>query len=126
MTDSSAFEEVRIRVLPDGRMDRENAALYLGKKPKTLAMWAMQGVGPPFVKIGHRCFYFRLALDEFIQRRPACAAADDGDERRGRNSAKAAIAYRDTAVEAWLLAREPAATPAPPPPRARGRPEKER
>lgn len=26
--------------LPDGRLDRRNAALYLGRSPKTLAQWA--------------------------------------------------------------------------------------
>jgi hypothetical protein len=37
------------------------------------------------------------------------------------------IAYRNAAVQGWLLVREAAATPAPPPPpRARGRPKKER
>ncbi len=35
------LEPIRVRVLPDGRMDRENAAKYLGKKPKTLAMWQL-------------------------------------------------------------------------------------
>ena len=34
------IEQVRVRVLPDGRMTRENAATYLGMKSKTLAMCA--------------------------------------------------------------------------------------
>ena len=55
-----------VRVLPDGRMNRENAALYLGLKAKTLAMWAMDGKGPRMKKIGSRCFYFKKDLDDFI------------------------------------------------------------
>ena len=60
-------EQVRVRVLPDGRMDRENAAKYLGRATKTLAMWAIEGKGPPWVKVGGRVFYFKDALDKFIQ-----------------------------------------------------------
>ncbi len=59
-------EPVRVRVLPGGRMDRENAAKYLGKKPKTLAMWTLQGKGPPVHKTGGRCFYFQAELDAYI------------------------------------------------------------
>ena len=59
-------ETISVRILPDGRMDRENAALYLGLKPKTLAMWAMDGKGPRMKKVGSRCFYFKGDLDAFI------------------------------------------------------------
>ena len=58
---------VRVRILPDGRMDRKNAATYLGRKPKTLAMWAMNGKGPRSVRVGGRCFYFKDALDAFVE-----------------------------------------------------------
>lgn len=61
-----AVEVPRIRILPDGRMTREDAARYLGMKPKTLAMWALQGKGPPSVRVGGRRFYFKDALDAFI------------------------------------------------------------
>ncbi len=60
-------EQVRVRVLPDGRMSREDAARYLGRKSKTLAMWALQGKGPPMVKVGGRVFYFRDDLDGFVR-----------------------------------------------------------
>ena len=60
------IEQVRVRVLPDGRMTRENAATYLGMKSKTLAMWELEGKGPPSVKIGGRRFYYKDALDTFI------------------------------------------------------------
>jgi hypothetical protein len=36
---------VRVRVLPDGRMDRKNAAQYLGCQPKALATWARREKG---------------------------------------------------------------------------------
>jgi hypothetical protein len=62
-----AVERVRVRVLPDGRMTREDAARYLGNQPKTLAMWALLGKGPPSVRVGGRIFYFRTDLDAFIR-----------------------------------------------------------
>lgn len=60
-------EQVRVRVLPDGRMTREHAARYLGCKPKTLAMWALSGKGPASIKVGGRVFYYRDDLDAFIR-----------------------------------------------------------
>ena len=66
LSDRVVTETVRVRILPDGRMTREDAAHYLGLKPKTLAMWEMQGKGPPSVKVGGRRFYFKNALDTFI------------------------------------------------------------
>jgi predicted DNA-binding transcriptional regulator AlpA len=64
---ASALERVRVRVLPDGRMTREHAAMYLGLKSKTLAMWALQGKGPRPIHVGGRTFYRQAELDEFIQ-----------------------------------------------------------
>ena len=61
------IEPVRVRVLPDGRLDRENAAKYLGRKPKTLAMWSMEGRGPSSVRVGGRIFYFQTDLDAFVR-----------------------------------------------------------
>ena len=49
---------IQVVMLPDGRMDTTNAALYLGLKPKTLAMMRCEGTGPKFIKKG--CiFYFK-------------------------------------------------------------------
>ena len=61
-----AIEQVKVRVLPDGRMDRENAAKYLGNKVKTLAMWELEGRLRSH-KVGGRCFYFKDDLDAFIR-----------------------------------------------------------
>ena len=60
-------ETVRVKMLADGRMDRENAALYLGLMPKTLAMWTMQNRGPRSLKVAGRIFYYRADLDAFIR-----------------------------------------------------------
>ena len=57
---------VRVRVLPDGRMTRSDAAKYLGHQPKTLAMWQLQRKGPRSVLAGGRRFYFKEDLDAFI------------------------------------------------------------
>ncbi len=61
------IEQVRVRVLPDGRLTWKDSAKYLGRAEKTLAMWAMEGKGPPSVLVGGRRFYFRDALDAFIR-----------------------------------------------------------
>ena len=60
-------ETIWVRVLPDGRVSRSDAARYLGLKPKTLAMWALSGRGPRSVKVGGRVFYFQEDLDAFIR-----------------------------------------------------------
>jgi anti-sigma-K factor RskA len=63
----SAVETVRVRVLPDGRMTREDAARYLGHAAKTLAMWQLAGKGPRSVLVGGRRFYFKDDLDRFVR-----------------------------------------------------------
>ena len=50
------LEVVRVRVLPDGRLGRKNAAIYLRRSPKTLAQWALHGKGPPLHDIGGYTF----------------------------------------------------------------------
>jgi hypothetical protein len=57
---------VRVTILPDGRMDRKNTALYTGLSEKTLAMHACRGTGPAFVKRG-KVFYFRDEVDRWIK-----------------------------------------------------------
>ena len=61
-----AVEQIRVRVLPDGRLTREDAARYLGKSAKTLAQWAVEGKGPKAVRVGGRAYYFQRDLDAFI------------------------------------------------------------
>ena len=69
--ETTELEPVRVRVLPGGRMDSNNAAKYLNRAPKTLAMWRMQGIGPEWNKCGGRVFYLKDALDAFIQGKAA-------------------------------------------------------
>ncbi len=64
--EETLVERVKVRVLPDGRMTRRDAAAYLGVTEKTMAMWALQGKGPRSVKVGGRRFYFKDVLDAFI------------------------------------------------------------
>ena len=62
------IERVRVRVLPDGRMSRNDAAKYLGVAVKTLAMWDLQNptkLGS--IKVGGRRFYFKDRLDAMIR-----------------------------------------------------------
>lgn len=65
--DSIGFEQVRVIVLPDGRVDRANAAKFLGRAPKTLAEWKRLGIGPDCQKTGGRIFYNIDALRAFAQ-----------------------------------------------------------
>ncbi len=65
--ETAEIEPVRVRVLPNGDMDSNNAAKYVGRAPKTLAMWRMQGIGPEWTKNGGRVFYNKEALDAFIR-----------------------------------------------------------
>ena len=66
-SDSPELEVVRVRVLPDGRMDRRNSAMYLGVAEKTMAMWKMHGKGPRVVMVGGRVFHYLSDLDDFIR-----------------------------------------------------------
>lgn len=63
-------QPVDVVMLPDGRMNRKNAALYLGLSVKTLAMHASRGTGPIFIKRG-RVFYFRDDLDDWLKDAPS-------------------------------------------------------
>jgi len=62
----TAIERTVVRLTPDGRMSRTDAARYIGVQPKTLAKWGMTGRGPQSLKIGARCFYTKVELDRFI------------------------------------------------------------
>jgi len=64
---NESIDRIRVRATPDGRLSRNDAAAYLGTKPKTLAMWALHRKGPRSVRVGGRIFYFVDALDEFVQ-----------------------------------------------------------
>lgn len=59
-------QQIRIRVLPDGRVARADAAAYLGRTPKTLAEWSRLGRGPRPRRVGGRIFYMLDDLDAFV------------------------------------------------------------
>ena len=65
------IEPVRIRVLPGDRLDSNNAAKYVNRAPKTLAMWRLAGVGPAWTKVGGRVFYNKEALDAYMSGKAA-------------------------------------------------------
>ena len=60
-------ETVRVRILPDGRMTRRDAARYLGFAEKTLAQWQLYGKGPASKLVGGRRFYFMDVLDAYVR-----------------------------------------------------------
>ena len=69
---AAAIDQVRVRILPDGRMTRSDAAKYLGIAVKTVAMWDLEDprkLGG--VKVGGRRFYYKDRLDRVIQGEPA-------------------------------------------------------
>jgi hypothetical protein len=62
-------EQLKVVVFPDGRLDTENASIFLGLSSKTLAMMRSAGTGPKFVKRG-RVFYFLEDLQTWLSERP--------------------------------------------------------
>ena len=63
----SAIARVKVRILPDGRMTRHNASLYLGVAVKTVATWDhLDPAKLGSVKVGGQRFYYQDRLDAFI------------------------------------------------------------
>lgn len=60
------LKKVQVQILPDGRLDRANAAIYLGRSPKTLAEWGRLGLGPRSFLVGGRRFYRLNDLKLFV------------------------------------------------------------
>ena len=69
--EQSQLERPKVVVLPDGRMDRHNAARFLGRSPKTLADWQTKGLGPRSRMVGGRRFYDLSELQQFAQGKAA-------------------------------------------------------
>lgn len=68
------IETVRVRVLPGGRVSRADAAAFLGRKPKTLAVWAAEKRGPTPINAGGRIFYLYDEVRRFAGCEPQQAA----------------------------------------------------
>lgn len=62
---SASLDHLRVKVLPDGRVSRSDAAVYLGYAPKTLAEYARLGRGPRPRRVGGRIFYLLKDLNAF-------------------------------------------------------------
>ena len=65
MNAANSTKTKEVTMYPDGRVDTENASIYVGLSPKTMAMMRCNGTGPKFVKRG-RIFYFREDLDSWL------------------------------------------------------------
>ena len=64
---AGAIVQVRVRVLPDGRLSAKDASAYLGHSDGRLATWRMEGNGPAYVRVGGKIFYYQWELDRFIR-----------------------------------------------------------
>jgi hypothetical protein len=62
---NDAIEVVKIRVTPDGRVSRNDAAAFLGKTPKTMAEYHRLGIGPQSIMVGGRRFYHLAELQDY-------------------------------------------------------------
>lgn len=65
MSTPQGVNVVKVTMLVDGRMDTQNAALYVGLSQKTLAMQRTKGTGPRFIKRG-KIFYYKADLDAWL------------------------------------------------------------
>lgn len=70
----------QVEVLPDGRMDRKNAAAYIGLSIKTLAMKASAGTGPKFVKLG-KVWYWKQDIDAWLSAGGVLSTAQKSAQR---------------------------------------------
>lgn len=59
------LDEVKVRVLPDGRVSRADAARFLGLATATMAAWSVKGLGPLPRRVGGRVFYYLCDLEAF-------------------------------------------------------------
>ncbi|MHC8943052.1 hypothetical protein CAP48_12430 [Advenella sp. S44] len=54
---------------PSDRINRRQAAEYLGVSINTLTCWASERKGPAFYKPGKQCMYKIADLDQFLESR---------------------------------------------------------
>lgn len=47
----------------------EQAAMILGTRPGTLAMWRVTGDGPKFIKIGRKVRYLEADISQWLESR---------------------------------------------------------
>lgn len=63
-------------------LSRVDAARLLGVAPQTLAIWAIKGFGPSFIRVGRRPMYDMRDLERFIDARRARSTAERTDMPR--------------------------------------------
>jgi hypothetical protein len=68
-------EKVIVTAFPDGRLDTDNAARFLGLSSKTLAIMRSNGTGPRFVKRG-RVFYYLEDLQAWVCEKPRVRSSE--------------------------------------------------
>jgi len=78
---SAEVRRAVVQATPDGRVDTEGAATYLGVAAGTLQNWRAAGSGPAYVTIGRRVMYRTADLDAFVVDRPIKPATELGRER---------------------------------------------
>lgn len=59
-----SVDQVRVRVLPDGRVSRRDAAKIFDRSPRTMADWKLRGWGPRAIVVGGRVFH---SYDECLE-----------------------------------------------------------
>jgi len=75
---------VKVMVFPDGRVDTENAAQFIGLSTKTLAMMRSAGTGPKFIKRG-RVFYYLEDLQAWLAEQPRVSSTAQARLRAPEN-----------------------------------------
>jgi predicted DNA-binding transcriptional regulator AlpA len=64
---------VNVDITPDRRLNRRDAADYLGLSVKTLANYRSRGKGPRCIRVGGRTFYYLKDLEAFVRDGSAAA-----------------------------------------------------
>ena len=57
-------------------LSRAEAARFLGISPATLAVWAKNRHGVPFVRVGKLVKYRRIDLERYLNKRTICAKTE--------------------------------------------------
>ncbi|HWL10942.1 MAG TPA: helix-turn-helix domain-containing protein [Planctomicrobium sp.] len=57
------------------KLNRRDAAEYVGVKYETLCVWATSGRGPKYYKAGNKVWYLQKELDRWIEERSTNCAS---------------------------------------------------
>jgi hypothetical protein len=63
-------------------MPPEEAAKLLNSFPKTLERWRYEGNGPRYVKVGHRVYYRREAINDWILKQERASTSKESSKAR--------------------------------------------